>query len=297
MTDAVIYVPFATMTFSPVLVAHDLGMFRGEGVKVRLEVQGPGQEYLKALGRQNGEFIIPTSYAVRAAHGGIPVAMVCAVFNQVTHRLVARPPFERVLDLKGRTVMVNAFGGTSHLETRHIMRSAGLDPAEVVFVEAGPGLEVAQLEALRRREVDAIASSTPYWFVAEREGNHVVADAPGLRGNWVANGIFGNRRFVEREPALIRAVQAALAQACALISARPAEAAVGIARWVSLDEGTVVALLRRLADGWTPAPDLGGLEHFVRLYSADNGWEVGDPADVIDCSPVAWLGNTGHACN
>ncbi len=282
MTRVVVHVPFPTMTFSPVYIAHDAGLLASEGIKAEMSFENPSNRYMEILSQEGPDFIIPTTFATRAFTKGIRPLMVCTIFNQVTHRLVAQPEISEIGQLKGKTVMVNALGGTSDLEARHVMQSEGFDPRQVFFVEAGPGLEVAQVQALRKREVDAIASSSPFWFICEREGFRVLGDSEGACGRWTANGLFGNKAFLQRDPDLVKALQKAFKKAFELIRSEPSEATSIILRNIpDLEEDIVRTLIQRVGPGWDPTIDLLGLERFVTLFCAANGLSYVDAAEMV----------------
>ena len=272
MTRVVIHVPFPTMTFSPVYVAHDAGLLASEGIKGDILSKSATRRYIEILSQESPDFIIPTTFATRAFAKGVRPMMVCTIFNQVTHRLVAQPEITEMGQLKGKTVMVNALGGTSDLEARHVMQSEGFDPKHVSFVEAGPGLEVAQVDALRSRDVDAIASSSPFWLICEREGYNVLGDSVNVCGNWTANGLFGSEVFLRHEPDLVKALRNAFGKAFDLIKSDPAEVAAIIMRNIpDMEEDIVRTLVQRIGPGWDPTIDLPALERFVTLFCAANG--------------------------
>jgi ABC-type nitrate/sulfonate/bicarbonate transport system substrate-binding protein len=286
MTKIVIHVPFPTMTFSPVYVAHDAGLLASEGIKADIDFKSSTSRYIGMLRQESPDFIIPTTFATRAFAKGVCPLMVCTIFNQVTHRLVAQPEITEIGQLKGKIVMVNALGGTSDLEARHVMQSEGFNPKQVSYVEAGPGLEVAQVEALRRREVDAIASSSPFWLICEREGYHVLGDSVKVCGNWTANGLFGSRAFLQREPELVKALQNAFKKAFSLIKSDPAEVTKIILRNIpDLQEEIVRTLIQRVGPGWDPAIDLPALERFVTLFCAANGLGFVDASEMVPARP------------
>jgi ABC-type nitrate/sulfonate/bicarbonate transport system substrate-binding protein len=272
LTRVVINLPFPTMTFSPVYVAHDAGLLASEGIKAEITLDNPTSQYIEILSQESPQFIIPTTFATRAFIQGVRPLMVCTIFNQVTHRLVAQPEISDIGQLRGKTLMVNSLGGTSDLEARHVMQSVGFDPKQVSFVEAGPGLEVAQVHALRKREVDAIASSSPFWLICEREGYNVLGDSVGVCGNWTANGLFGNKAFLQREPDLVKALQNAFKKAFDLVKSEPAEVTAIIRTNIpDLEEDIARTVVDRVGTGWDPTLDLPALERFVTLFCAANG--------------------------
>jgi ABC-type nitrate/sulfonate/bicarbonate transport system substrate-binding protein len=141
---------------------------------------------------------------------------------------------------------------------------------------------VAQVEALRRREVDAIASSSPFWLICEREGYKLLGDSAKVCGNWTANGLFGSKVFLQRQPDLVKALQKAFEKTFDLIRSEPVEVTKIILRNIpDLQEEIVRTLVQRVGPGWDPAIDLPALERFVTLFCTANGLGHVDASEMV----------------
>jgi ABC-type nitrate/sulfonate/bicarbonate transport system substrate-binding protein len=166
--------------------------------------------------------------------------------------------------------MVNAFRGASDLETRYIMRKAGLSPEDVHFVEAGPDLEMAQLIALRRRDVAAIASSAPYWYIAEQEGFTVLGDVGKYYAQWVPAALVARAEWVDANHDLAVGVRNAFREVAGLLGSQ-SDAIVSILQSripeFRIDGSRV--LLDHVRGGWDPAHRDAGLRNYIDAYCAE----------------------------
>ena len=264
-----LFVPYPTLTFAALFLAEELGFFRKLNPRVQLQLGGIDRQIDVLLGGEPG--IVPLMHVgLRAwGRGGRP-RIVCSVFNQVVHRVVAKPEVRSLGDLRGRLVMVNAFQGASDLETRYVLRKAGLRPEEVRFLEAGPDLEMAQLEALRRGEVDAIASSAPFWYVAEQEGFVILGDVGRYYAKWMPSALIVNEGWSASEPQLIAGLRLSLQEAVNFLEKQPEKAlAILVSLIPELSEEAGRVLIDRLRGAWDPKIDTDGLTAYVESYCTE----------------------------
>ena len=263
-----LYVPYPTLTFATVFLAEELGYLSAAAPNVRI-VMGGMERYAAVLKGQEPGIVLPMSYAVRAYNFGGHPRVFCSVFDQVVHRLVAKPEVRSLADLRGRMVMVNVFGGTSDLEARTVLRRGGVDPGTVQFVEAGPDLEMAQLRALRLGEVDAIASSAPFWYVAQQEGFVVLGDAKHY-SRWLAVGLIADEQWITTAHETVPGLTDSLRRATHFLRSAPRSAAEILAsRIPEFSEEVGGVIIGRLSDAWNTVIDLIGLDAYVRAFCSE----------------------------
>ena len=72
---------------------------------------------------------------VAGAIRGLPVKVVACFVPSVPFALISRPEFKSVQELRGKTVGVNAFGGSQETIAKLIFKHFGVDPdKEVKFL-------------------------------------------------------------------------------------------------------------------------------------------------------------------
>lgn len=264
-----LYVPYPTLTFAQIFVGEETGILRRHAPEVAVVVGGH-ETYLKIL-EGDGEGIVSILHmGLRAYDRGHEFRIVTTVFHEVVHRLVASPAISTIPALRGKTVMVNAFKGASDLETRYVMRKAGLSPDEVRFVEAGPDLEMAQLAALRAGTVDAIASSAPFWYVAQKEGFHVLGDVGTFYANWVPTALVARADWAISHRSLVHRLRAAFDEVAQFVKSRPRDVErIMLARVPEFMPADGPALIGHLMSAWDPAHRMVGLSNYIEAYCSE----------------------------
>lgn len=264
------------MAFAPIFVADDKGFFQREGLTYKIDMSPNFKREIELLKEGAPRFLITSFVAVRAAHQGAEPKLLCNIFNQVIHRIVAKKEIDNVRGLKGKTMMVNAFGGTSEIEAKFVLRQHGINPeTDLNFVEAGPGLEVAQLEALKRGEVDAIASSPPYWYLAEKEGFHTLGYAGDSHAGWGACALITSASFINRNASIIeKAVRAVVSAEKYMVENKEGTLRVILDHIELVDQETASALYDQLKDAWRPQLNSEYIKNYVDTYCRENALQT-----------------------
>jgi ABC-type nitrate/sulfonate/bicarbonate transport system substrate-binding protein len=264
-----LYVPYPTLTFAQIFVGEETGILRRHAPEVAVAVGGH-ETYLEILAGEGEGIISILHMGLRAYDRGHEFRIVTTVFHEVVHRLVSRPAIPAIPALRGRTVMVNAFQGASDLETRYVMRKAGLSPDDVRFVEAGPDLETAQLEALRAGTVDAIASSAPFWYVAQKEGYRVLGDVGTFYANWVPTALVARADWAASHRDLVHRLRAAFDEVAQFVRDRPRDVErIMLARVPEFTPEDGPALIEHLMSAWDPRHRMAGLSNYIQAYCSE----------------------------
>ena len=91
-----------------------------------------------------------------------------------TNDCFAKPEIKSVRDLKGRTIGVTRFGTSTHFAALSMLRSSGLKPTDVVFVQLGSSSE--RDAALSSGKVDATILGYPGGELALKRGYRQLTD-------------------------------------------------------------------------------------------------------------------------
>src|SRR6056297_1962505 len=177
------YIPIADC--AQLFVAESQGFFRDEGVDVELERMNGGAVILPALMTDEIDvgFSNVVSLLLLAQQGvGIKAIVGGPVTNAANREaaiLVRRDSGKNhLLDLGGSTVAVNTRKNIVELFVDETLRRAGVDVAQVRYVEIGfPVME----QALRSGSVDAIATIEPF-FSKTVDGGGVIEVADYFLG-------------------------------------------------------------------------------------------------------------------
>src|SRR5262245_32713969 len=194
--ETIFAIPAQTLTFSAHFVAHDMGFFQKEGLKVT-------DRYLVGVASPNAvlagsaDFTMGTGPVfLRAAAQGQKFLAIANLVDRPMVELVLRKdvaeaagitdkmtPAERAKALRGKTIGVQGVGSIVHAWERYVANLGGLDVESDVRV--APMDPPAMGPALENKAIDGYATSMPFTTQSVVKGHAVmlvsaVTDAPEL---------------------------------------------------------------------------------------------------------------------
>jgi NitT/TauT family transport system substrate-binding protein len=191
------------------LVGFETGEFAKAlpGVELKQQVYEAGPDVLKALRAGVVDIAYTGPYPPINAYGKAKdVVLLANAANGGTELVVGKDaPFKSVADLKGKVIGVNQTGSTVDALVRWNLIQAKLVPGkDVKIIEVKPS---QQADALKRREVDAVAAPAPW-------PSQVAINAPGRplldwkqilnNGDYSAAVVFTTKKFANANPETVR---------------------------------------------------------------------------------------------
>jgi NitT/TauT family transport system substrate-binding protein len=234
--------------FLPTVIAEKKGFYTKYGlapehilisISVGMSALGTGD-----LGYSNG-----LAQGVLAAIRGVPVKLVMFTQEKLVFFMVAKPQFQKVTDLKGKTIGISYFGSTTHMVTEGILRHYGLVPGKDINVLPS-GDDQGRLAALEVGRIDATVGIPPLDIVAVKRGYKVLARA-GDYLNLPQNGIIVTDKKLETSPDQVKRVIKGTIEALQFIKNRPEEATQILAQWSRVDKDMAKAIFVSYAPGYS----------------------------------------------
>jgi len=138
--------------------------------------------------------------------------MIANFFPTIPYTLVARSEIRKPEDLIGKSVGINAFGGTLDMVARYFLEKLSLKPIEQVALRVVAGQSTQRIAALKSGIVDALVLDIPNVPIAERFGGHVLIDMLKLEKPlpYPFATTITTRSFIKNNPNEVRAVVRAL---------------------------------------------------------------------------------------
>lgn len=155
----------------PITIAEREGLFRREGLDVKVIVPIPGgaDRMITAL---HDDFVdvthVATPFLIRAAMAGSDAVAIAAEFNNPIYSLVAKPEIKTFGDLNGKVIGLADEAGSITISMRKLLALHGLRPGQfgVKTAEGTP----TRLACLRRGECDAVVLGQPQDLQAVEQG-------------------------------------------------------------------------------------------------------------------------------
>ena len=194
-------------------VTYEQGLFKKHNLDVQMVYIGYGPTITQAL--LSGNLKITGGAAVssvRSTLSGADTVMIANFFPTIPYTLVARSEIRKPEDLIGKSVGINAFGGTLDMVARYFLEKLSLKPIDQVALRVVAGQSMERIVALKTGIVDALVLDIPNVPIAERFGGHVMIDMLKLEKPlpYPFATTITTRSFIKNNPNEVRAVVRAL---------------------------------------------------------------------------------------
>jgi ABC-type nitrate/sulfonate/bicarbonate transport system substrate-binding protein len=258
--------PSRSMTELPNQIAVVKGFYREEGLDVRL-VQARSNILVAALASGSMDYITSVNSSISGIMSGVPAKVVAIITRNNPDYLMAKPEIRSLKELKGKTLAVSAFGGSSHQRLLIILNSAGIDPkADVSILSVGEAK--LRLEQLRLGAIDATVLTAPHNFIAERAGFRTLGSSKDILP-LPAVGMATLEKRIKERPDQVKKLLRAVLKAMVFIRQNRDETVQKAMEWLALDRD----LAARSYDAMLPnyafdgTMDRGQLAQYVQLVS------------------------------
>jgi NitT/TauT family transport system substrate-binding protein len=161
-----------SVTDLPLAIASKRGFFKEEGIDVEL-IQVAGSPAVAALVAGDVDYIAHTSRIVAMAARGGGVKLIFSHAVRPSYYLVAVPEIKEVRNLKGLTVGISSFGGTSYRLTKLMLEHFGLYSPDVTLRVLGDN--ALRLAAMAGKSLQATLLPAEYIIRAREMGFKVLA--------------------------------------------------------------------------------------------------------------------------
>jgi len=221
----------AGFTWSPLLIARNLGYFAEEGIDLVFD-QSYSSSATRMVAANQVEFSTPGPHLTAAGIGsGMDIISVFQWFpvDIFGFAAMANSGMTSVKDLAGKKI--GTMTPTTANQVIPILEAAGVDPTSVEMIPVGD----ARVQQLTTGNVDAVWTWDGEWQQWKAEGQDIVY----LSGEEVydssSNSIIASTALVEQYPDLIGRFCRALAKGCYFCYVNPRAAAdIIITEWTSL---------------------------------------------------------------
>jgi NitT/TauT family transport system substrate-binding protein len=224
-TTSLRFIKTGSICSAPQDVAEEL--LRAEGFTDIRYLSLPSQSFQEKLA--SGELDLGLEYAskyVVAIDRGLPVTMLAGA-HVGCFELFGNENVRSIIDLKGKTVGIQAFGSPQHLFLSLIAAEVGLDPKkDIDWVVASSSVESMQLFVDGKTDAFLGFPPQPQELRARHVG-HVIVDSAIDRpwSQYFCCMLGGSREFVRKCPVATKRAARAILKAVDLCAADPTRAA------------------------------------------------------------------------
>jgi len=196
-------VGYSAMTSAhlPAWVAKETGIFAKNGLDAQLVyVRGGATVMMALLSRETPISQVGGSSIVGASLRGADAVMIAGGNATSDQWLMSRPDIKTAEQLKGGSIAIAVFGGTSDSLARIALKRLGLAPVkDVAILQIGGVPE--RLSALERGKVQAAMLSMPDVFIAQKNGFYTLVH---VSLPYQTTSVATTRRFIRESPDIVR---------------------------------------------------------------------------------------------
>src|SRR5258706_1810615 len=157
------------MTSIDLFIAQDRKYFQQQGLNAEL-IRVPANLAITAGISGDIDVLGSIGSAIRSIQRGTPLKVISVTLRRPLFFLVARPEFNSIKDLKGKTLGIVTFGGSQHTTAKRMLALGGLN-ADKELTSVQIGEEAVQLQALSTNAIQMAAISPPYAQIAKKKVN------------------------------------------------------------------------------------------------------------------------------
>lgn len=275
-------------------VADVGGLFVKNGLDAEIIYTRAAIETLIAGEVQFGQMTGALMFSARL-QGADPI-MIAGVQDVLNDRLMVRPNFNSVEELKGKRIGVFRFGSASHMRMLNVLPRYGMGERDVTFLQVGDTPE--RLIALHSGSIDATLLSPPDHFHAVRAGMKILLNLRELNVPYQGTGLVTTQRLLARNRDLAKRFLKTFVDAIHLLRTNPTLAKRAMAKYrQTKDEKQLDDAYQTLREMVKPKPypSIDGFKTIIqdtveRMPAA----KAANPKDFIDTSLLEDLDRSGY---
>ncbi len=190
------------MTSIDLFIAQDRKYFQQQGLNAEL-IRVPANLAITAGISGDIDVLGSIGSAIRSIQRGTPLKVISVTLRRPLFFLVARPEFNSIKDLKGKTLGIVAFGGSQHTTAKRMLALGGLN-ADKELTSVQIGEEAVQLQALSTNAIQVAAISPPYAQIAKEKFNMKILETSTDKFASIQNGAAVNIKLLQERPEFLK---------------------------------------------------------------------------------------------
>jgi NitT/TauT family transport system substrate-binding protein len=189
-------------------LADVLGFYQKFGLTPEvIGFEGDGKALQALVAGQLDMFVGGSSTTVNSVITDTPVKIVAMNSTTLDDGLFCTKDIKTAADVKGKTVAVSTFGGTSHGSALLLLKGLGLTSKDATITQVGN--EGTRIAALKGGSVGCGVVGISQKAALTAQGLNVVFDLSTAKLQWGRSGLMARTDFISKNPNTVLAVVAA----------------------------------------------------------------------------------------
>jgi len=213
-------------------LADQMGYYANNGLTVEVTgFEGDGKALQALVAGQLDMFVGGSSTAVNSVITDTPVKIVAMNSFKMTDGLYCQKDIKTPADVKGKSVAISTFGGTSHGAALMAIQGIGLTSKDVVITQVGN--EGTRIAALKGGSVACGTVSGEMNAQMVAFGFNRLIDLTTSNQQWGRSGLMARTDFLAKNPNTVLNVLAAVVLAQNLLYSDPTTATTKFIEWTT----------------------------------------------------------------
>ena len=188
-------------------LAVTLGFYTKFGLTVEtIGFEGDGKALQSLIAGQLDMFVGGSSAAINAVITDTPVKVVAMNSTTLDDGLFCTKDIKTAADVKGKTVAISTFGGTSHGSALLMLKAIGLTSKDATITQTGG--EGVRIAALKGGSVGCAVVGISQESTLKALGMNVVTDLTKTKLQWGRSGLMARTDFIAKNPNTVLSVVA-----------------------------------------------------------------------------------------
>jgi NitT/TauT family transport system substrate-binding protein len=189
-------------------LADVLGFYQKFGLTAQVTgFEGDGKSLQALVAGQLDMMVGGSSTTVNSVITDTPTKIVAMNSTTLDDGLFCTAAIKTAADVKGKTVAISTFGGTSHGSSLLLLKGLGLTPKDVTITQVGN--EGTRIAALKGGSVGCGVVGISQKAALTAQGLNVVFDLSTAKLQWGRSGLMARTDFIAKNPNTVMAVVAA----------------------------------------------------------------------------------------
>lgn len=190
-------------------LAVTLGFYTKYGLSVEtIGFEGDGKALQSLVAGQLDMFVGGSSAAINTVVTDTPVKVVAMNSTTLDDGLFCGKDIKTAADVKGKTVAISTFGGTSHGSALLMLKALGLTAKDATITQTGG--EGVRIAALKGGSVGCAVVGISQEAALKALGLNVVTDLTKTKLQWGRSGLMAKADFIAKNPNTVLNVVAAV---------------------------------------------------------------------------------------
>ncbi|MGY8999524.1 MAG: ABC transporter substrate-binding protein [Rhodospirillales bacterium] len=190
-------IPVMAATFLPVYIAEDKGLYKKEGLEVKVLAFRGGSALAKAVIAGNVDIGVTSLAGMNVGIAAKqPLKSFYAGFNMAIFDWYATPKIKSMKDVKGTKWGISRYGSSTDFLTRYALTAGGYNPKTDVKIIQG-GRSSTRLAAQKAGQLDINIFIAPQTFMAANLGYNKILAQTDLAPDYPFHVFFAKEGFIK----------------------------------------------------------------------------------------------------